>query len=310
MEGRIAPGLFVAGRLATVIGAVVAVVGFTAGATVAGAILFVVGLAVLLLGLVLLGGSQVVERRSTALAYAGPSPIVVFAAAIVGLYLAVVVVATPLGMAGVRLEGPALSLFGVILQAAVVLGILQLFVVGPGAMRWRDMGLRASMPAALRDLSWGAVLASPVVLVTALAVAVVVNVVGSAPESPLPPTGTPTGFAMNLLSGAVIAPFYEELLFRGFATTAWARMVSPAVAVVRTSLLFAVAHVLTQGGETFSAALGPAIVAGVARIPVALALGTVFVRRGSLWAAIGLHAAFNAILLVLAEYAFENLPLG
>ena len=35
-------------------------------------------------------------------------------------------------------------------------------------------------------------------------------------------------------------------------------------------------------------------------MPVALALGWLFVRRGSIWAPIGLHAAFNGILLILA----------
>ena len=116
--------------------------------------------------------------------------------------------------------------------------------------------------------------------------------------------------AINLLAGAVVAPLYEELLFRGFATTAWARVVAPATAIVRTSILFALAHVLTQGGEDFSQALAIAAVGAAGRLPVALALGWVFVRRRSLWASVGLHAAFNAILLVIAESAFENLPAG
>ncbi|HSO30206.1 MAG TPA: CPBP family intramembrane glutamic endopeptidase, partial [Candidatus Sulfomarinibacteraceae bacterium] len=106
-------------------------------------------------------------------------------------------------------------------------------------------------------------------------------------------------------AGALIAPIYEELLFRGFAATAWARAASPAAAIVRTSLLFALAHVLTQGGETFGDAFGVAVVAAAGRLPVAFVLGWVYLRRQSLWAAIGLHAAFNGILLVLAEAAFR-----
>ena len=39
------------------------------------------------------------------------------------------------------------------------------------------------------------------------------------------------------------------------------------------------------------------------RLPVALALGWLFLRRGSIWASFGLHAAFNGVLLVLAELA-------
>jgi len=310
IEGRRAPGLFVAGWLSTVVGAILAFVGLLAGPSIAGAVLFVVGLAILFGGLLLLGGSQVVERGAAGLAYAGPSPILVFGATIVGLYLAVVVVATPLRTFGVSLDGPALALLGVVIQAAVVVLVLRLLVVGPGAMSWTEMGLRASFPGVVRDLAWGAVLALPVIVVTAIAVNALVTVLGSAPESPLPPAGTSVGLAINLLAGAVVAPLYEELLFRGFATTAWARVVAPATAIVRTSILFALAHVLTQGGEDFSQALAIAAVGAAGRLPVALALGWVFVRRRSLWASVGLHAAFNAILLVIAESALENLSAG
>lgn len=303
IEGRPAPGLFVVGWFATCLGGIAAFVGLLAGQTAAGAVLFVAGLAVLLAGLLLLGGAQALERRVAGFAYAGPSPILVFAASVVGLYLAVVVVATPLGVLGVSIEGPALALLGVVLQAVVVVAILRVLVVGPGALSWGEMGLRVSLPAAVRDLAWGAVLATPVIVVTAVVVAGLVTIVGSTPESPLPPTGSSVGLAINLLAGAIIAPVYEELLFRGFATTAWARVVTPAAAIVRTSVLFALAHVLTQGGGSFAEALGIVVVATAARLPVALALGWVFLRRGSLWAAIGLHAAFNAILLVVAEAA-------
>ena len=73
--------------------------------------------------------------------------------------------------------------------------------------------------------------------------------------------------------------------------------------IVRAALLFALLHVLFVGGETFNQAAGGAIVGFVGRLPVALVLGWAYIRRGSLWAPIGLHAAFNAVLLVLAELA-------
>ena len=65
--------------------------------------------------------------------------------------------------------------------------------------------------------------------------------------------------------------------------------------------MFVLAHVLVVGGDTFEEAVKVAFVGGVVRIPVALALGWIFVRTGSLWAAIGLHSTFNGILIVLAE---------
>ena len=56
-------------------------------------------------------------------------------------------------------------------------------------------------------------------------------------------------------------------------------------------------------GDGFRDAASLAFVAGVARVPVALALGWLYVRTGSLWAPIGLHAAYNAILIVIGEAA-------
>jgi membrane protease YdiL (CAAX protease family) len=306
IEGRRAPGLFSAGWLATLLGGIAILIGVLAGPSLAGAILYVAGLAALLAGLVLLGGSQSIERRAAGLAYAGPSPLLVLAANGVGIYLAGALVGTPLGLLGVldRPEDrPFVDLIGVVLQALVVVAILRLLVLGSGALSWREMGLRVALPAALRDLTWGALLAMPIVFATALIVAGLVTLVGSTPVSPLPPTGSSAGLAINLLAGAVIAPAYEELLFRGFATTAWARAVTPWAAILRTSAVFALAHVLTQGGESFADAFGVAVVAAAARLPVAIALGWVFLRRRSLWAPIGLHAAFNAILLIVAESA-------
>jgi membrane protease YdiL (CAAX protease family) len=39
----------------------------------------------------------------------------------------------------------------------------------------------------------------------------------------------------------------------------------------------------------------------VSRIPVAIALGWLFVRTGSIWGPIGLHATFNGILIAIGE---------
>ena len=301
VDGRRAPGLYVAGWIATILGASAAFVGFLSGTNLAGAILFVGGLAVVLPGLILLGGSQAIERRAAGLAYAGPSPILTFVAVVVGWYLGAVLVGTPLQLAGVRIDGPGLALLAVSIQGLVVVGMLRLMVVGSEALTWHDMGLRRPDAAAVRDLAWGAVLAAPVVVVTGVVVIALIALIDQQPASPLPPSGSTSGLLLNLLSGAVIAPIYEELFFRGFTLTAWRRMAGPTAAIVRSAILFAVIHAMDQTGDTFSAALGVAIVAAAGRLPVALVLGWVFDRRGSLWASIGLHGAFNAILLVIAE---------
>ena len=95
----------------------------------------------------------------------------------------------------------------------------------------------------------------------------------------------------------------EEIFYRGFATTAWARGIGPTAAIVRGGLFFALAHVLTIGGADFGHAAQAALVAFIARIPVGLALGWIFLRRGSLTAAIALHATFNAALVLIAAGA-------
>ena len=46
--------------------------------------------------------------------------------------------------------------------------------------------------------------------------------------------------------------------------------------------------------------------AALGRLPVALALGWLYLRSRTLWASIGLHAAFNGILLIVGELAAQS----
>lgn len=306
---RRAPALFVAGWLVALVGLMGVVVGVLAGATPAGAILYVAGLGLVVVGLILLSGSQSIERQAAGAAYAGPSPILVLLANAAGIFFVGAIVGTPLVWLGILTsdaDRPLVDLLGVALQAIVVLGLLRLMVVGSGALSWRAMGLHAGLTPALRDLAWGAAYAVPTIVVTSLIVAALVGLTGQTPESPLPATGTTGGLIANLVAGAIIAPFYEELMFRGFATTAWARSVGAGWAIVRTSILFALAHIAFVGGTDFQSALGLALVAAASRLPVAFLLGWIFVRRRSIWASIGLHATFNATLIVLAEAALRG----
>ena len=94
-----------------------------------------------------------------------------------------------------------------------------------------------------------------------------------------------------------------EIIFRGVALTAWARTFGERSGILRSALFFALAHVILVGGATVGEAAGLTVVGFASRLPVALLLGWVFVRRRSIYAAIGLHAAFNAVLLVISEVA-------
>ena len=64
----------------------------------------------------------------------------------------------------------------------------------------------------------------------------------------MPATGVATGLVVQLIAGAVVAPLAEEAVFRGFAISAWQRTVGERGALVRASLLFALAHVITVSG--------------------------------------------------------------
>jgi len=49
----------------------------------------------------------------------------------------------------------------------------------------------------------------------------------------------PLTLAAVLLAGVIVAPFGEEILFRGFATTAWTKAFGPRRGLVQAALLFA-----------------------------------------------------------------------
>jgi membrane protease YdiL (CAAX protease family) len=170
------------------------------------------------------------------------------------------------------------------------------------------MRIRRPSSIDLVEFLLGAGWALPVIVETLPVALLVSQFVPTPPPSPLPPTGSVGGLLLHLLAGAIIAPIGEEVMFRGFATTAWVRDMGVGRGVVRAALFFAVAHVLTISGANAGEAIGAAVAAFLGRIPVALALGFLFVRRETIWAPLGLHAGFNALLLIFQELAAQNPP--
>jgi membrane protease YdiL (CAAX protease family) len=323
IEGRAAPGLFVVGWLATLLGFGAIFIGVLSGGGTTSLILVGAGLALLALGLVAGAGSQGLERRARALlAYRGPSPFLVFAAALPLSVLAITAAAIPMTMLGIPIVTPAglptplASVLSVLLQAIVYVLLLRLLVVDTGALAWAEMGLRRLDRTAFGDMAKGALWAVPVIVVTIPVALILGSLFTVTPESPLPAAGETSGFVLNLIAGAILAPLGEEILFRGFATTAWVRGLGERRGIVRGALFFAIVHVLTISGDTAGDAFQLAIIGFATRIPVALALGYLFVRgyslggisarAGSIWVPFGLHAAFNGILLVLAEAAARS----
>ena len=306
LEGRRAPALFVVGWVGTVAGVALIAVTLLGAAGLAAVILAIAGFGALSIGTILLAGSQTIERKAAGVPYAGPSPILIFAAVIATGRLAGYVVGIPLQLVAASIPPAVGDLLATVVLAVVFLGVLRLTVVGPGVLDWAAMGLRGPRGTAARDALNGAAYAIPVIFVTAAVAALAVQFAEVSPESPLPPTGTSEGLVLHLLAGAVLAPFYEEVLFRGFVLRAWLATNGARAAIVRSSVLFVIAHVLFIGADRFQDAIALAFVGGVARIPVSLALGWLAVRTGSLWAPIGLHAAFNGTLIVVAELAVRS----
>jgi membrane protease YdiL (CAAX protease family) len=307
IEGRRAPALFVIGWLASLIGLATIVIGLLSGGTMAASALVVVGAVVLGVGLIAATGSQGIERRARGgRQYLGPSPVLVFATSVPVSLVAVVLLAIPMTLVGVAVDGPIGRLASVGVQALVYIGLIRLLVVDTGALSWSDMGIRRPDGRTLGHLAVGAAWALPVIAMTIPIAAILGTIFPVTPVSPLPPAGETGGFIVNLVAGAIIAPIGEEILFRGFATTAWARDLGLTRALVRGALFFAVVHVLTIGGQSASEAIAMAIIGFTTRVPVAIVLGWLFLRRGTIWAPIGLHAAFNGALIVLGEAAARS----
>lgn len=307
IDGRAAPALFVVGWLATVLGLGILAIGVSSGPGGPAIVLSLVGLVLTSVGLVAGAGSQGIERRARArAAYRGPSPVLVFAASVPISLMAIVMLTVPISLVGLAVDGPVGRFASVAAQAVIYIGLVRLLVVDAGALSWGEMGLRRPDAAAIRELGRGAAWALPVIAAT-LPLAVLLRfLLPVMPQSPLPPTGETAGFLIQLVAGAVIAPVGEEILFRGLATTAWVRSHGVRRGLIRGALFFAVVHVLTISGSSASEAASLALVGFATRIPVALALGWLFVRSRSIWVPIGLHATFNAILLTLGEVALRQ----
>lgn len=89
---------------------------------------------------------------------------------------------------------------------------------------------------------------------------------------------------LMLASVALIVPFIEELFFRGALFSPLVRGGAPLVAMLTTSVAFALAH---QEPRNWAPLL-----------LVALVLAELRLRGGSIWPGVALHAAFNGITLV------------
>ncbi|MBS0205327.1 MAG: CPBP family intramembrane metalloprotease [Planctomycetes bacterium] len=98
-------------------------------------------------------------------------------------------------------------------------------------------------------------------------------------------TNDPAIVALICLAAAVVAPLYEELMFRVILQGWLGSVLRPRTAIVLTAALFAAIH---------------GAIDGVALVPLALVLGFVFQQRHSYLSVVVIHGLFNGTMLVLA----------
>ncbi len=299
LSGRAVPAVYLVGWIASVLGAGTLAVSFMGSANPFAGWLSVAGLIILAVGLLASAGSQGIERsRRRSAPFRGPSPVLAFGVVVTFSLLALLVVVAPLSALGLDPGGPLGTAVSLVVTTLVFVLVVRTLVVATGALSWAEIGFSRPLGGALADLALGAGLAVPVLVVTLLLSALLAAFLPS-PTSPLPAATSVGALLLNLLSASLLAPLGEEVFFRGYTTTAWARAAGARTAILRGALFFSLAHVATLFSPSFGSGAGAALTEFVALLPAGIALGWVFLARRSIWASLGLHATFNALQLLL-----------
>jgi uncharacterized protein len=102
----------------------------------------------------------------------------------------------------------------------------------------------------------------------------------------------PLLFGAMAVTIVFIIPVIEELLFRGFLQTWLQERMKTANAIMISALIFALFHYSTDQGYSNIEFIIPLFI-------LSCFLGFIYERQKSLWAPIGLHAAFNLFSLFL-----------
>jgi len=305
IEGRPAPGLYVAGWLLGLLGGLLVVLAIF-GAQGAAAELFLgIGLLFLVLAFAAASGYQILARagRDSA-AYRGPAPLLVL-----GFVIALgTLVELVIGITGVLDDRPTATFtLAVLIPLGCYLVAIQAFAVRGGGLAWATIVRLRPGPAIKRLGDWTVGAAAGIALVVPVLVgaAVLTSILGTTPNSALPDlTGGVDALVIGL--GAVcVAPLGEELFFRGFAFSAWRADLGVASAVRRSAVVFAAVHILNVevGAAQSLASIGAQLlVQFLVILPAGLLLAFMYERRG-LAASLGTHMAYNGGLLFLAAAA-------
>ena len=327
LEGREAPALHLIGLVGSLVGAPLAVAGIAGG----GPLLLIIGITALSIGLTSAAGASALQRHADTSEHGwrGPGPVLFFSVTLGWAFVAGALVGALVPAVDPRgaIDPSLLTLLYVLLTNATSTAAIALLVVGTGAAGWRE--LFAFSPIAthgeeglprpqrggryIADVAWGLALLVPTVVSAIVVLGLLTLATGVSPDAPLPPVNVePAGaeglsfgvqIVLILVSAVIIAPIGEELLYRGVIARAWGRQSGARRAIVFSTLIFALAHTVGVGGETASDALIAAAIALLARIPIGLATGWLWVRRRSLLAPIVLHSSYNLVIVLIANLA-------
>lgn len=108
--------------------------------------------------------------------------------------------------------------------------------------------------------------------------------------------GHPALFGIMIFLVVIIVPFMEELLFRGFLQSFLKNFLGRIGGIIVTGIIFAVVHFSpSQGTGNFQLICSLFV--------LALFLGFIYEREGSLWAPFSLHAFFNGFSVLLIIFS-------
>lgn len=213
-----------------------------------------------------------------------------FVATALGSFLAAVavsfavVLALGIGRRPAQQRSPEEILLLAVLSDGALL--LALFVLGRRLLHLRPAQLGFRRPS-LGALGFAAYVAAGLWILSIAASALQIRAFGPNPQPLIVTVGAHSGLlalALDLTTGAVVAPFAEETLFRGLIFGGLAQRLPVPAAAVISALLFALSHGL--------GVIGPIFVLG-------LGLAYVYARTGTIWAAMLTHALVNAVSLLL-----------
>jgi membrane protease YdiL (CAAX protease family) len=290
------------------------------------------------LGLIAGAAAQGSQRRADGWRdFAGPSPFLLAAAQQATVFALILPVAAILTRLSVDPESAVGLALLVPAYLASYFGLVHLLGVRTGALTWRDIlhpkrlapdiedwtddrlafergtrrpstRLRGWLRGPLGDVLVALTLLLPIMIATGLTNSALVAVLQLGPTdlgSDIPLDRTAFDQVLLFASVAVVLPIGEEVFFRGYCTNAWGRSLTPTSALLRAALFFAFVHVANTSNTDIAISLRAAAFNFGARVPVALALCWIYMRRRSLVASSALHVAYNGLIVLIS---FAPLP--